>query len=283
MCSSDLPRQPLPQPPPTTYNLIEGSPWDHRSPLQSAVASTTDDDIRPHQLLEALTPAPQPEHTNEVAGKAPPTGQFSGDRDLLQGWLLQLEEYFNITLTRNEGQRLAYVSICLEGKALEWGRANKSEFRTWEEAHAGFQLYYGDRYKKDRSHQALLGLAQTGPIQDYLTEVDRLNAYAGIPDDQLISIILPRLSRHLRTSMAHYENPQGTPVQWRQKLVEMDLSIREVQAITRPTASSHRQPEQQSRKRSAPHQSSEKPTNLRGGNPSASSTGNFISRPTKDK
>ena len=75
---------------------------------------------RPHQLLEALTPAPQPQHTNEVAGKAPPPGKFSGDRDLLEGWLLQLEGYFNITLTRNEGQRLAYVSICLEGKALEW-------------------------------------------------------------------------------------------------------------------------------------------------------------------
>ena len=80
---------------------------------------------------------------NEVAGKAPTPGKFSGDRDLLEGWLLQLEEYFNITLTRNEGQRLAYVSICLEGKALEWWRPNKSKFRTWEEAQAGFRLYYG--------------------------------------------------------------------------------------------------------------------------------------------
>ena len=53
--------------------------------------------------IEALTPAPQPQHTNEVAGKAPPPGKFSGDRDLLERWLLQLEEYFNITLTRNEG------------------------------------------------------------------------------------------------------------------------------------------------------------------------------------
>ena len=144
-------------------------------------------------------------------------------------------------------------------------------------------MYYVDRSKQDRSYQELLALVQTGLIQEYLTEVDRLNAYAVIPDDQLISIILPRLSRHLRTFMAHYENLRATPVQWRQKLAEMDVSIREVQAITRPTASSHRQPEQQSCKRSAPHQSSEKPTNLRGGNPPSISTGNFISRPTKDK
>ena len=148
-----------------------------------------------------------------MAGKAPATGKFSGDRDLLEGWLLQLEEYFNITLTRNERQRLAYVSTCLEGKALEWWRANKSKFRTWEEAGEAVRLYYGDKDKKDRSHQDLLGLVQTGPIQDYVTEVDRLNAYAGIPDDQLISIILPRLSRHLPTSMAHYENLPATPVQ----------------------------------------------------------------------
>ena len=80
---------------------------------------------RPHQLLEALTPAPQLQYTNEVAGKAPPPGKFGRDRDLLEGWLLQSEEYFNITLTRNEAQRLAYVAICLEGKALEWWRANQ--------------------------------------------------------------------------------------------------------------------------------------------------------------
>ena len=194
-----------------------------------------------------------------------------------------MEEYFNITLTRNEGQRLAYVSICLERKAFEWWRANKPKFRTWEEAQAGFRSYYGDRYKKDRSHQELLALVQTGPIQDYLTEVDRLNGDAGIPDDKLISMILPLLSQHLRSSMAHYENLRATPVQWRQTLVEMDFSIREVQAITRPTGSSYHQPEQQNGKRSAPHQPAEKPTNLQGGNPPSSSTGNFISRPTKDK
>ena len=119
---------------------------------------------RPHQLLEAFTPAPQPQYTNGVAGKAPPTGKFGGDRDLPEGWLLQLQEYFNITLTRKKGQRLAYVSICLESKALEWWRANKSKFHTWEQAQAGFCLYYGDRYKKDRSHQELLALVQTGPI-----------------------------------------------------------------------------------------------------------------------
>ena len=135
----------------------------------------------------------------------------------------------------------------------------------------------------DRSHQELLALVQIGPIQDYLTEVVRLNAYAGLPDDQLISIILPRLSWHLRTSIAHSENLRATPVQCRQKLVEMDVSIREVQGITRSTGSSHRQPKQQNRKRSTTNQSVEKPTNLQDGNPSSSSTGNCISRPTKDK
>ena len=128
----------------------------------------------------------------------------------------------------------------------------------------------------------LLALVQTGPIPDYLTEVVRLNAYAGVPDGQLISIILPRLSRHLCTSMANYEDLRATPLQWRHKLVEMDVSMRKVQGITRPTGSSHRQPEQQNRKRSAPHQSVEKPTNLQGGNAPSSSTGNFISTRKQD-
>ena len=54
------PRQPLPQPPPATYNLIEGSPWDHRSPLQSAVASTTDDDLGPTAALPPPLPSALP-------------------------------------------------------------------------------------------------------------------------------------------------------------------------------------------------------------------------------
>ena len=61
------PRQPLPQPPPVAYNLIEGSPWDHRSPLQSAAASTTDDDIRPTMALPPpiLSATPGPSRTQK--------------------------------------------------------------------------------------------------------------------------------------------------------------------------------------------------------------------------
>ena len=51
------PRQPIPQPPSAPYNLIEGSPWEHRSPSQSAAASTTSNDTRPAMAIPTLLSA----------------------------------------------------------------------------------------------------------------------------------------------------------------------------------------------------------------------------------
>ena len=82
-------------------------------PFQSSAGTVPPPPTRPHRLLEALTPVLQPQHTNEVAGKAPPPGKFSGDRDLLEGWLLQLEEYFNITLSRTRSEERRVGKECV--------------------------------------------------------------------------------------------------------------------------------------------------------------------------
>ena len=55
-----------------------------------------------------------------VAGKAPPPSKFRGNMKDLEGWILQMDDYFTITQTHNEVQRLAYVGLCTEGDALEW-------------------------------------------------------------------------------------------------------------------------------------------------------------------
>jgi len=39
-----------------------------------------------------------------VAGKAPLAGKFSGDRDQLEGWILQMDDYFVITKIWNTSQ-----------------------------------------------------------------------------------------------------------------------------------------------------------------------------------
>jgi len=99
---------------------------------------------------------------------------------------------------------MAFIGLCLEDKALDWWKANMNKSKIWQEARDGLALYYEDHYKPDRSYQELLVLKQTGIVQDYLTEVDRLNSYARIPNRQLINIMISNLSNTLRMAMAHY-------------------------------------------------------------------------------
>ena len=71
------------------------------------------------------SPSPPPQRypryqPDMVAGKAPPSSKFRGNMKDLEGWMLQMDDYFTITQTRNEVQRLAYVGLCTEGDALEW-------------------------------------------------------------------------------------------------------------------------------------------------------------------
>jgi len=123
----------------------------------------------------------------------------------LEGWILQMDEYFLITMITSEQQRLAYLSLCLEGKALEWWKTNRVKYTTWKEAQDGLYLYYGDHYRADRSYQKIIDLRQTGTVRDYLTELDSLNACTSIPEAQLINVILNELAPKLRGHMAHYE------------------------------------------------------------------------------
>ena len=87
-----------------------------------------------------------------IAGKALPPSKFNGNREQLEGWLFQVTAYFTITGTRNERQRLAFVGLCMEGKALDWWKANKDKYSSWAEVQTGIELYYGDHHWADRAH-----------------------------------------------------------------------------------------------------------------------------------
>jgi hypothetical protein len=162
-----------------------------------------------------------------VAGKAPIPGKFSGDRDQLEGWILQMDDYFVVTKIRNQAQQLSFVSMCLSGTALEWWKNKKTTFHTWEEAQESLRHYYGDHYKPDRCYRQLMDLRQTTTVQHYLTEVDRLNSYAAIPDRQLINILINGINHKLREAMAHYEHLRSRPAEWRERLVTMDITSTE--------------------------------------------------------
>jgi len=70
-------------------------------------------------------------------------------------------------------------------------------------------------------------LRQTSTVQHYLTEVDRLNSYATIPDRQLINILITGINYNLREAIAHYEHLRSTRVVGRDRLIKMDITSTE--------------------------------------------------------
>ena len=180
----------------------------------------------PQQQIYNAEPSPPPRRRQNndddmIAGKTPPPSKFNGNRERLEGWLLQLTDYFTITGIRNERQKLAFVGLCMEGKALDWWKANKSKYSSWSEVQTGIELYYGDHYRADRAYLEIDELRQTGLVQDYLNDIDPLNTCAHIPDRAMINIIITKLSVPLRRSMAHYEHRRDNPDEWRKQLVRM--------------------------------------------------------------
>ena len=140
-----------------------------------------------------------------------------------------MDDYFTITRIRNERQRLAFVGLSTEGEALEWWKANRHRYNNWEEVKEAIRGYYGDHYRGDKAYNDIVALRQTGTVQKYLTDIDRLNVYAGMTDHHLINIVLNGISSRLRLSMAHYEDLRNRPDLWRQKLLEMDIATTEFQ------------------------------------------------------
>ena len=66
--------------------------------------------------------------------------------------------------------------------------------------------YYGDHYRKDKAYNEIIALKQTGSVQKYLNDINRLNVHAGMTNHHLINIILNGISSQLHLAMAHYEN-----------------------------------------------------------------------------
>jgi len=138
-----------------------------------------------------------------------------------------MDDYFIITRIRNEQQKLAYIGLCTEGKALEWWKANRHRYQEWSEVKEILRGYYGDHYQADKAYNDIVALKQTGSVQKYLNDLDKLNVYTEMTDHHLINIILNGIPSRLRLAMAHYEDLRSNPMRWKQKLLEMDVATTE--------------------------------------------------------
>ena len=108
------------------------------------------------------------------AGKARPPSTLQGHVKDLEGWILQMDDYFTITQIRNEVQRLVYVGLCTEEDALEWWKSNKHRFNACSKVMAAIREYYGDHYKPDRAFNTISDLKQTDNVQKYLNDINKI-------------------------------------------------------------------------------------------------------------
>ena len=134
-----------------------------------------------------------------------------------------MDDYFAITQTRSKVQWLTYISLCTEADALEWWKSIKHRFNTWEEGKDAIRQYYSDHYKLDRAFNEISDLKQTGTVQKYLNDIDRLNIYTKMTDHYLIKIILNGITPYLSQAMAHYKDLHSDTSNCKKKFLNMDF------------------------------------------------------------
>ena len=79
---------------------------------------------------------------------------------------------------------------------------------------AAIREYCGEHYKPDRAFNEISDLKQTGTIQKYLNDINRLNVCGKMTDHHLINLILNVITPRLRQAMAYYEDLRSDPSNW---------------------------------------------------------------------
>ena len=112
---------------------------------------------------------------------------------------------------------------------LEWWKCNNHRFNACKEVKDAIREYYGDHYKLDRALNEISDLKQTGTVQKYLNDMDRLKVYAKMTDHHLINIILKSITTRLHQAMALYEDLFADLSKWKEKVLHMDFITTEFQ------------------------------------------------------
>ena len=112
--------------------------------------------------------------------------------------------------------------MTLKGAALHWQLEHQNEYPTWAEAKEAFQDQFTDYRQQDRAHAKMYAIKQKGDVQQYLNELERLNASAKVLDNEFIQIVRGGIRLDLRKSMNNNEELRHDKRQWIKKLVQLD-------------------------------------------------------------
>ena len=108
-------------------------------------------------------------------------------------------------------------------------KSKRNRFNAWREVTAAIWEYYGDHCKPDRAFNEISDLQQTGTVEKYLNDINRLNVNAKITDHLLINIILNVITPRLCQALAHYKDLRSDQSKWKENLLQMDFITTEFQ------------------------------------------------------
>ena len=89
--------------------------------------------------------------------------------------------------------------------------------------------YYSNYNKPHKAFQEICKLKQTGTVQKYLYDIDKVNLYTKMINHYLINIILNIMKPRLCQTLPYYKNLYSNPTRWKEKLHRMNLVTIEFQ------------------------------------------------------
>ncbi|GAU40605.1 hypothetical protein TSUD_28110 [Trifolium subterraneum] len=115
------------------------------------------------------------------------------------GWIFKISQFFDYHNTPEE-ERLTVASFYMDGPALSWYQwmFRNGLITTWFALLQAIETRFAPSYYDDPS-QALFKLTQRGPLNQYLTEFERVaNRIVGLPQPFLLSCFISGLSPEIR-------------------------------------------------------------------------------------
>ena len=122
---------------------------------------------------------------------------FKGKEGALEKFLFQMEEYFDPYVDITDRNKISILTSVLDDTTLDWWRKRWQTLTSWDQAKQALILQYGNKFIKDNSRKQIEELTQTGRVQDYLAEVERLNRYAGLSQKDVLSFIYRKIKPKL--------------------------------------------------------------------------------------
>lgn len=122
-----------------------------------------------------------------------------------------MERFFRMG-NYNDAEKLALVSVSLQGEALSWynWEINRRQFESWGQFKAGLMLRFGNLKIRGPS-QSLFCIKQTGTISDYVQRFEDLSSQVtGLDDQKLEGIFLNGLTQEMQ-ELVHMQKPRNLP------------------------------------------------------------------------